>query len=306
MDAAEVKQYILNYRLPENPSMNEKYTRVLLQLFGYAGHGKSAFVNSCIYTLGTGAFRVHAQTGSSGNIITTKRNAYKLTDTITIVDNRGFGRKIGAEEAVVYAQLGHFLPLNEDVKPINNFLHIMSQVEDSDLTPNYTDFIVPIFVYSAKNVMPEQQVEEVRTFCKNCRDMTGVVPIVVLTHKSHRNYEDLVGKFKRVEAEQVLAVENYTREDNLKTRGRCTDIQGVIMNALKDVEFRLQHLPEPITERIKRKKFLLTFVYNFTLRDVVTETTEKAKQQAKKEEFDRLKNLADKNWFGKFPYDKSP
>ncbi|XP_072272849.1 uncharacterized protein [Pyxicephalus adspersus] len=294
MDSSDNKAAIFNFSLPQG----QAYTRVLLQLFGYAGHGKSAFVNSCIYTLGNETFRIYARTGSSGTIITLKRNSYNLTDTITIVDNRGFGKKEDAEEAVVYAQLGNFLPLNQDVMPTDDFFKIMSQVEASDLEPNYSDFIVPIFVYSVKLSMPEHQVQEIQRFFRNCKNMTGVVPIVVLTHKSHRSYRDLEEKFRRAGAEAVMAIENYTPEDNMKTRGRCTDIQNVILHALNDVKFHLKERRNPIKERVERKKLVLNFAFEAAVKKIKDATAEKAKN----DEYQRLKCLADKSWIGKFPY----
>lgn len=239
---------------------------------------------------------MHANTGSSGSIITTDRKAYKLTDTITIVDNRGFGKKGKNEEAIAYAQLGNFLPLDKKVEWTEDFVQIMSQVEDSDLTPNYTDFLVPIFVYSMKIQMPEEQVKEVKTFFMNCRDMTGVFPIVVLTNKLNKLCNNLEETFKSVGAEVVIAIENYTSEDHMKTRGRSADIQEVICNALKDVRFRLEQPRNPLEERLKRKKFLLKFAYESVV--------EELKSKAKENEYERLKVLADKNWFNKFPYGK--
>lgn len=296
MELIDKKQEILNFTLPSSQSEDKQYTRVLLQLFGYAGHGKSAFVNSCFYTLGTEEYQMHANTGSSDNIITTDRKAYKLTDTITIVDNRGFGKMGKNEEAIAYAQLGHFLPLDEKVEWTEDFVQIMSQVEDSDRTPNYTDFLAPIFVYSMKIQMPKEQVEEVQKFFMNCRDMTGVFPIVVLTNKLKKCGNNLEEAFRNAGAEVVIAIENYTSEDHIKTRGRCADIQEVICNALKDVQFRLEQPRDPMEERLKRKKILLKFAYESVV--------EELKSKAKEHEYERLKALADKSWFKRFPYGK--
>lgn len=75
----------------------------------------------------------------------------------------------------------------------------------------------------------------------------------------------MVTKFKEVGAEQVHVVENYTINDNMKTRGRCNDLQVIIENALKDAKFRMEQQRDPVMERIKRKKIVLKFAYEFTV-----------------------------------------
>ncbi|XP_077350280.1 uncharacterized protein LOC144000360 isoform X3 [Lithobates pipiens] len=147
-----------------------------------------------------------------------------------------------------------------------------------------------------KNSLPQEQVKEVKTFFKNCCDMTGVFPIVVLTNKLNKCCNNLEEAFRSAGAEVVRAIENYTSEDHMKTRGRSTDIQEVICNALIDVRFRLEQPHEPMKERLRRKKFLLKFAYESVV--------EELKSKAKENEYERLKALADKNWFKKFPYGK--
>lgn len=144
--------------------------------------------------------------------------------------------------------------------------------------------------------MPKEQVEEVQKFFMICRDMTGVFPIVVLTNKLNKLCNNLEEIFKSAGAEAVIAIENYTSEDHMKTRGRCADIQEVICNALKDVQFLLEQPRDSMKERLQRKKFLLKFAYESVV--------EELKSKAKENEYERLKVLADKSWFKRFPYGK--
>ncbi|KAM3920382.1 uncharacterized protein RB166_014795 [Leptodactylus fuscus] len=297
MEGEGRRSRILQFNVGNNSSAENGYTRVLLQLFGYLGHGKSSFINSCIYTLGNGAYEMKAKALPLHEGCTTERLAYRLTDCITIVDNRGYGTMEEKETGETYAQLGNFLPLNQGVEWEKDFLKILSKVEDSDVTPNYSDFIVPMFIYSAKSDLFGEDFSYVKEFFKNCRNMTGVYPIVVLTNKlseyCSKNYNTLVTKFKAFGAEQIYAIENYTEEDHIKTRGRCDDLQAIIENALKDVKFRLEQPRDPVKERIERKKFVLKFAYQFSVA--------KKEEEAAKKEKARLKEKYDKMWFKKFP-----
>ncbi|XP_073423346.1 uncharacterized protein [Dendrobates tinctorius] len=293
MDNQERRRQILQFNVQKNSLEGNGYKRILLQLFGFAGHGKSSFINSCIYTLQDGIFQVKASAGADDGAHTTKRLAYKLTDCITLVDNRGHVKMLDSETGEIYAQLGNFLPFNKEVEWKTDFVEIMSNVEDSDMEPNYSDFVVPIFVYSVKNTMSQEDFSNVKTFFKNCRDMTGVYPTVVLTNKLSTPYSHLVSKFKETGVEQIHAIENYTISDNLKTRGRCNDLQEIIENALRDAKFRMEQKRNPIKERIDRKKFVLKFAYQFTVK-------EKEKEAAEKENA-RLKEKAKKMWFTRFP-----
>ncbi|XP_069805584.1 uncharacterized protein [Dendropsophus ebraccatus] len=265
-----------------------------------------------------------AKSSDSDGGHTTERLAYKLTECITIVDNRGYTTIKDEENGQIYAQLGNFLPLNQKVTWEKDFVSIMSKVEDSDKEPNYSDFIVPIFVCSVKKTMTDEESLLLKTLFRNCRDLTGVYPIVVLTHKSSNpSYSHLDVIFKGAGAEQIHAVENYTLQDTMKTRGRCHDLLAVIGNALDDVKFRMNQPRNPVEERIDRKKFLMKFAYEFTvaqkLREVALayelKTAQKLKEAAQeyerkivererdatKKENQRLRAAASKMWFGRFP-----
>ncbi|OCT64729.1 hypothetical protein XELAEV_18045826mg [Xenopus laevis] len=149
MDYNQLRDDVLDFRLDNCPLGNQGYNQVLLQLFGFTGHGKSALINSLIYVLFKEEYEMHAKSGmnSSGGALTKERRAFELTPTITVVDNRGFGRMNDYEMRMIYAQLGNFMPLNKKVKWRDNYDDFVSQLEDSELDPNYTDFTVPVFVY---------------------------------------------------------------------------------------------------------------------------------------------------------------
>ncbi|KAM4632413.1 uncharacterized protein O3C94_018915 [Discoglossus pictus] len=149
MEIEQLKEYITNFSLDNcKPHGNQGYNRVLLQLFGYLGHGKSSFINTCKCILEEREFQVLADAGDSQGGKTTKRIPYELTDTIIMVDNRGFKTMNAYETGEIFAQMGNLVPLNLEVEWQTGYTDIMSRMEESELTAKYSDFIVPIFVYS--------------------------------------------------------------------------------------------------------------------------------------------------------------
>ncbi|OCT61912.1 non-muscle caldesmon-like [Xenopus laevis] len=288
MEYNQLQDYVLEFSLDNCPQGNQGYNRVLLQLFGFTGHGKSALINSLLYVLHAGKYKIHAESGMtpSGGAVTMERRAYELTPTITVVDNRGLVRMTDYEMRMIYAQLGNFVPLNKKVEWRGNYEEFMSQLEDSELDPNYTDFIVPVFIYKVLNTLSEQEKSQMKVFFKNCRDLTGVFPIVVVTYKTSGNYFEVENMFKCLGAEVVVAVENYSEEDQTQTQGRNTDFLSLLKYALDDVRFRMVHPRNPKEERIQRKKFLHMYSHNTYM-----------EEKSKKERFMARKRMEDRKRF---------
>ncbi|XP_068100144.1 uncharacterized protein [Hyperolius riggenbachi] len=264
MDHKQLQANILNFSLNDGALGSQGYKKVLLQLFGLTGHGKSSFINSCQYVLDDkNQFEVIAEAGEKldGSSMTQVRKAYELTELITLVDNRGCSNMNDFQKAEVFAQLGNFLPMDEEVHWEDNYSPMMEKVEEAKMEPNFTDFLVPIFVYSAENILAEKLVEDFKHFMNNCSDMTGVFPIIVLTNKTSGDYFALEKQFKLMGAEIVTAIENYTVGRELKTLGKTTDILTVIDSALKNVRFRLEQPRNPEKEQRERKKFLLNYIH---------------------------------------------
>ncbi|XP_073491487.1 uncharacterized protein [Aquarana catesbeiana] len=264
MDIIQFKENIRNFSLDDGDLGSQGYTRVLLQVFGYTGHGSSSFINSCMYVLEEGEnFKEHAEARETYYGLTMVRNAYPLTDVITIVDNRGCSKMDDFEKAEVYAQLGNFTPIGKKVEWRDNYKTMMGALEDTE--PNFSDFIVPIFVYSARQQIPAGEKQNMKTFMENCRKMTGIVPIIVLTFKMKGDYLGIEKQFRLMGAETVIAIENYTMESTIKILGRTTDILMVIDTALRNVRFRLEQPRDPRRERIERKKVLFNYIHQIEL-----------------------------------------
>ncbi|XP_073502184.1 uncharacterized protein [Phyllobates terribilis] len=237
MNPDQQKKHIETFTLDDGPRGNQGYSRVLLQLFGYIGHGRSSFINSCKYVLEDGEeFIEYAQAGDDLAIMTMERKAYDLTRNITIVDNRGCVTLGRLQKAEIYAQLGNFFPIGEKVEWMTNFTDMMCRLEDAELNPNYSDFIVPILIYSATCWFGEDGRQELYELLKNSVKMTGVVPIIVITKKNSGDFIKIENEFKLMGAEVVISIENYTEEDHIKTRVKTKDILTILHNALEDVK----------------------------------------------------------------------
>ncbi|XP_044158501.1 eukaryotic translation initiation factor 3 subunit A-like [Bufo gargarizans] len=265
MDPVQLKEAILSYSLDNGPHGNQGYSRVLLQLFGFTGHGKSSFINSCKYVLDdSDTYTKYAVAGerSDGGAMTMERKSYELTENISIVDNRGYSRNNSLERAEIYAQLGNFIPIGEKVEWMDNYTDMMNRLQDAELNPNYSDFIVPILVHSASSMFTDSERKEVQTFMKNCVQMTGVAPIVVITKKESGNFIELENKFRQMTADDVIAIENYTEKDQIKTLRRTKDILTILKIALDGVRYRLTKGRDARKEWVERKKFMLDFIHN--------------------------------------------
>ncbi|XP_073416754.1 uncharacterized protein [Dendrobates tinctorius] len=262
MDVDQLQESIRNFSLDDGPRGNQGYSRVLLQIFGYPGHGKSSFINSCKYVLDDGEdFIAHAEAAGSDEPKTMERLAYDLTKNITMVDNRGGSTMSSFQRAEIYAQLGNFLPIGEKVEWMKDYKDMMTRLEDAERKPNYSDFIVPILIYSAKTQPNDDDREAVKDFMTNCVKMTGVVPIIVITHKTSGDFMEIEKMFKLMGAEVIISIENYTEKNHIKTQGSTKDILTVIHSALRDVRYRLRQERNPQKDWRERKKFLLEYIH---------------------------------------------
>ncbi|XP_069838474.1 uncharacterized protein [Dendropsophus ebraccatus] len=288
MDSRAMKDYIRTFSLDSCTHGNQGYSRVLLQLFGYTGHGKSSFINSCKYVVDDdGTYKVHAKVaGSEEKPETMIRNAYKLTETITLVDNRGCVKMNKDETGAIYAQLGNFLPLDSEVTWQTEFNDMMEILLNAERQEQSVVFIVPVLVYSAKKQLAAEEEKELQEILQKAQNITGLIPTVVITHKLSRHLADTQEKFRGMGAENIIPVENYTKKDHLKTRGKHEGVLKCLYEIIKDVEFRMEETRDPIDEKIMRKRILYEFANKRDLERVQErEMRERARieDQAKKE-----------------------
>ncbi|XP_053326555.1 uncharacterized protein LOC128501185 [Spea bombifrons] len=259
MDLEQQKSLIQNFSLDNCKLGNQGYRRVLLQLFGLPGNGKSSFINSCKFVL-EGKYEQHAEARATDGGCTTSRIPHKLTEVILMVDNRGCPKLDSYERGEIFAQLGNLLPLNEEVKWVKDFKENTNRLIVEASKANYTDFIVPIFVHSIKNSIGQCEIKTYRDFLDNARKVTGINPIAVLTHKSSGNLTSLQSTMKDIGLDKIYAIENYTAEDHQKVLGKHQEILSFLCQILQEVNFCMESERNPERERNERTKFVVNYL----------------------------------------------
>ncbi|XP_068103340.1 uncharacterized protein [Hyperolius riggenbachi] len=260
MDIHELKAFIQYFNL-ESLKVNYGYKRVLVQLFGYLGHGKSSFINSCKYVLDGGPYENCAGAGSSDEGRTTKRISYKLTDRIILVDNRGCATMSSYETGEIFAQLVNLLPLDQTVEWSKGF-QLVNRIVEAESEVQKSDFIFPVFIYSLKMGIYEQDIGNIGNLLVTAQKLTGMFPFVVLTHKTHGKLTEIESIFQDMGAERIFAFENYTPEDHFKTRGKHEEVLKFFNEVIKEVHFLLEQPRIPEIDFKQRKQLVLKFIYD--------------------------------------------
>lgn len=260
MDIEELRSCINSFSLDKCKKGNQGFNRILIQLFGFLGHGKSAFINTCIYVLEDGEYQNWAKAKEEDGGSTMTRIPYKLTRNITLVDNRGLGKMDGYETGEIFAQLGNLLPLGKVDWPKG--FELVDRITRAEKSMTTSDFIFPVFVHSVKTSITPEERENMKKVLLKSRDLTGVYPIVVLTHKTSGKLTDTENAFRDMGMERIFSFENYTKEDHMKTRGRHEEVLKFLHEVIKDVQFRIEHRPQdPVKEIMERKSFVMRYIH---------------------------------------------
>ncbi|XP_066433713.1 uncharacterized protein [Eleutherodactylus coqui] len=281
----EVTEFIKHFSLKDCD--NKGFSRVLLQLFGYLGHGKSSFINTCKYVLDDTEYKIYADVKNNDGGNTTARITYALTDTLTLVDNRGCAMMNAYETGEIFAQLGNLLPLDREVK-WSPGIGLVERIVQAERYVQSSDFVFPIFVYSVKKGLSSDEVPEIKELLITARNLTGIMPVVVLTHKTHSNLRDVQAKFEDMDVERIFTLENFTPEDHMKTRGKHEAVLNFFLEVIKDITFRIERFSDPEDEREKRKQFVLEFVYQ---REMKKKDDEMEKMQRRYKEAEQQRNV---------------
>lgn len=88
--------------------------------------------------------------------------------------------------------------------------------------------------------------------------------------------------FRRMRAEVVMTVENYTNEDHMKTLGRTTDILKFIDSALNNAKYLMEQPRNPKKDRIGRRLFLLNHIHDAKLAQQEEQIRKEEEQRAKR------------------------
>ncbi|KAM8962443.1 uncharacterized protein RCH25_037987 [Pelodytes ibericus] len=259
-DVAALKRSIKKFNFKRVRYGSQGFSRLLIQLFGYLGNGKSSFINTCKYVWDDGPFKNIAQSSSDDGGHTMVRISYPLTKKITLVDNRGCSSMNVHEAGEIFAQLGNLLPLDQRVE-WSSGSRLEQRMKNAEPLVKASDFIFPIFVYSAKNRINRDEIKQYRELLSLVRDITGIFPIVVLTHKTLGDVAEQERIFRNIGVERIYAFENYTPENHIKTRGRDEDVLMFLLDVIKDVQFRVAQERNPMREMLQRKEIILDYIH---------------------------------------------
>ncbi|XP_073491126.1 uncharacterized protein [Aquarana catesbeiana] len=261
MDMEELKRVINNFSFDRLKNGNQGFNQILIQLFGLLGHGKSSFINTCIYVWQDGEYKNWAKANEGDGGFTKHRIPHTITSNIMVVDNRGLPKLDAYGSGEIFAQLGNLLPLEKEVN-FNKGFGLVDRIVKSEKLVKTSDFIVPVFVHSVKHIIPPEEINELKSVLHTARDLTGIYPIVVLTHKTYGNLTTVESSFRDMGIERIFAFENYTQEDHFKTRGRHEEVLKFLQEVIKDAQFRVEHQTRnPVKEMHDRTQFVINYVH---------------------------------------------
>ncbi|KAM3916917.1 uncharacterized protein RB166_016085 [Leptodactylus fuscus] len=260
MDSDQMRYYIETFSFDQCKRGSQGFDRILIQLFGLLGHGKSSFINTCIYVWEDGEFQNWAKAWGTDGGSTTERIPYKLTNNITLVDNRGCGKMDDRESGEIFAQLGNLLPLGKTVEFSKGF-GLAKRMVEAEKRIKTSDFVVPVFVHSVKKIITTEEKEELKILLHTALNLTGIFPIVILTHKTSGSLCEQERIFRDIGVEKFFSFENYTREDHMKTRGRHDEVLKFFCEVIKDVQFLMEQPRDPQKEMQVRRKYVLNYVH---------------------------------------------
>ncbi|XP_075140890.1 uncharacterized protein LOC142216757 [Leptodactylus fuscus] len=274
MDDAERRQKIQAFTFDRCKRGNQGFERILLQLFGFVGHGKSSFINSVICAWSNSEYKNYANAAGIFESHTMERLAYSLTENIVLVDNRGFCKMNAYETGEIFAQLGNLLPLDQAVDWSEGF-GLADRIVEAEPHVKASDFIIPIFVYSVTQSptpgLREDLIEIIRTATK----LTMVTPIVVLTHKNHKNYTKVNQIFRDLGIEKIFSLENYTDENTKMKREAQEEVIMFLYEVINDAQFYVDHPHDADQEMTDRKLFLLNYIHD---RELMIQKTDLERQ----------------------------
>ncbi|KAM3916625.1 uncharacterized protein RB166_015831 [Leptodactylus fuscus] len=221
-----------------NYSPNPKYERVSLQLFGMTGHGKSSFINTSMNVVHQEGFKniAGSGTGKSSDPITMERKDYKLTPKVFITDNRGVYKMSPEEQDEIAAQMGQLrnrskVEWDRSLREKLNLIHRL-------FSDRIVEIIVPVFVYSADDLLTDERYKELEPFIRAAHNITDIYPIIVLTkvgnHKAKA--DECSDKFKNMGANHIFCVENYTVEEHEHNPDTETEILKFLNTCLQEAD----------------------------------------------------------------------
>ncbi|KAG8549300.1 hypothetical protein GDO81_021710 [Engystomops pustulosus] len=259
VDPDTVRRIISEFSFDRCRYGSQGFRQILIQFFGFSGHGKSSFINSCKYVWEDGEYKNCTESADSRGGHTMERRSYPLTHNITLVDNRGFGIIGGYESGEIFAQLANLLPLNEPVRWTQKY-ELINKINLARSSVKMSDFVVPVLVYSVKKSVTAEEEGELKAVLQISETLTGIFPIVVLTHKTSGELTQRIATFKNMGADKIFAIENYTPEDHYKRRPKHEAVLHFLHEVVRDVQFQLSNPRNPEREMRRRRRYVIMYV----------------------------------------------
>ncbi|PIO32965.1 hypothetical protein AB205_0158420 [Aquarana catesbeiana] len=230
------RQRILDY-VPGHTLQNPNHVRrVLLQVFGMAGHGKSAMINSSLcVVMGDQPYQNVARSASSHEEVTKARQEYPLTPKLVMVDNRGLNKLNEAEKLEINAQFRQLRSLGEVTWSEKNLIESIRQFKQQEGT-RQEDFIVPVFVYSCYREWNCMEGDVIKNIFTSVHQITGIQPIVVITRCSLGNWKKIEAKFVEFGCTHIVAMENYTENNQTRTRETDENVLKLLTMCIEEAE----------------------------------------------------------------------
>ncbi|XP_069591263.1 uncharacterized protein [Ranitomeya imitator] len=260
MEDEELRRKIRDFTFDKCKRGNQGFQRILLQLFGYLGHGKSSFINTVMCVWSNSDYKNHANAAGADEGHTTERLTYQLTKNIVLVDNRGCSKMNTYETGEIFAQLANLLPLDKSVDWSHGF-GLVDRIVEAETHVKASDFTIPIFVYSVTTSPTPGLKEELKDIFCVAKELTKVVPIVVLTHRNHENNTEIQNMFRDIGVENFFSIENYTDKNPKKKRETHEAVIRFLYEVISDAQFRDKQPRDADQEMIDRKLFVLNYIH---------------------------------------------
>ncbi|XP_073492313.1 uncharacterized protein [Aquarana catesbeiana] len=258
-----IKRYVPGIRADNSEHGIE---RLIILLLGFAGHGKSSLINSCMCVVKDEIYRNLAGAGADEGGKTMKRTSHHLTDTIRITDNRGFKKMEPGEILTVCAQQRN-LRLEGDVEwEGDNLQETIRCIPLVNKHPK--EIILPVIVHSCLYNLKVDEENSMKKLINKCQEITEISPIVVITNVGPPNTGSgngaaFITKFGEMGCTNRICLENYT--ENSPTRSREADDQFIrfLQVCINDTEHVIQQrgkrdaldiFAKNVAEQIKEEK----------------------------------------------------
>ncbi|XP_077129815.1 uncharacterized protein LOC143785042 [Ranitomeya variabilis] len=260
MDDEELRRKIRDFTFDKCERGNQGFHRILLQVIGYSGHGKSSFINTVMCVWSNSDYKNWSNAADTDEENTTERLTYQLTKNIVLVDNRGCSKMNTYEIGEIFAQLANLLPLDKSVDWTKGF-GLVDRIVEAEPHVKASDFTIPIFVYSVTNSSTPGLQEELKEIFRIARELTKVVPIVVLTHRNHETYTEFEDMFRAIGVDYIFAIENYTDKNPKKKMETHEVVIRFLYEVISDAQFRANKPRDADQEMIDRKLFVLNYIH---------------------------------------------